>query len=111
MSVTARLFAPLLSAPAQPLVTHYDDALGSRIELSRATVANWAAKTANWLRDELDVEVGSPVSVNLPAHWQTVGVLSVLSAGASLVQCSNLDVAALPKRAESERTTVELLKP
>jgi uncharacterized protein (TIGR03089 family) len=38
-------------------------------------VANWAAKTANWLRDELDVTVGSPVSVALPAHWQTVGVL------------------------------------
>jgi uncharacterized protein (TIGR03089 family) len=75
MSVTDRLFAPLLSAPAKPLVTHYDDAVGSRIELSRATVANWAAKTANWLRDELDVTVGSPVSVALPAHWQTVGVL------------------------------------
>ncbi|QUQ70918.1 TIGR03089 family protein [Kutzneria sp. CA-103260] len=236
MSVTARLFAPLLSAPATPLITHYDDVLGSRIELSRATVANWAAKTANWLRDELDVEVGSPVSVALPSHWQTVGVLlgawwcgahvvadpagatvafigpdgsapgaesvavvaldplgrglsgeapdggldylvesrifgddfiaydqvpgdapafhgftvddlislaatrasalnigagdrvlstldwstsdgltdgllSVLSAGASLVQCSNVDVAALPKRRESERTTVELLRP
>jgi uncharacterized protein (TIGR03089 family) len=75
MSVTDRLFAPLLSAPAKPLVTHYDDAVGSRIELSRATVANWAAKTANWLRDELDVTVGSRVSVALPAHWQTVGVL------------------------------------
>jgi uncharacterized protein (TIGR03089 family) len=236
MSVTDRLFAPLLSAPAKPLVTHYDDAVGSRIELSRATVANWAAKTANWLRDELDVTVGSPVSVALPAHWQTVGVLlgawwcgahvvdssegatvafigpdgsapgaesvavvaldplgrglsgdapagqldylvesrifgddfiaydkvpgdapafhgstvdslvvaaadraaalgigpadrvlstldwstpdglldgllSVLSAGASLVQCSNTDVAALPKRRESERTTIDLLQP
>ncbi|MEV6607519.1 TIGR03089 family protein [Kutzneria sp. NPDC051319] len=235
MSVTERLFAPLLSMPAKPLVTHYDDALGSRIELSRATVANWAAKTANWLRDELDVEVGSRVSVDLPAHWQTIGVLlgawwcgahivgssegatvafvgpegsapgaaevaavaldplgrglssdgldvaldylvesrifgddfiaydkvsgdapafhgstvdelvaaaadraaalgigpedrvlstldwstsdglvdgllSVLSAGASLVQCSNLDVAALPKRRESERTTIDLIK-
>jgi uncharacterized protein (TIGR03089 family) len=235
MSVTARLFTPLLSAPAQPLITHYDDAMGSRIELSRATVANWAAKTANWLRDELDVEVGSTVSVALPAHWQTVGVLlgawwcgahvvadpagatvafigtdgsapgaesvavvaldplgrglsgeapdggldylvesrifgddfiaydtvpgdapafhgstvdelialaaaraaalgigsddrvlstldwstpdglvdgllAALSAGASLVQCSNLDVAALPKRRGSERTTVELIK-
>ena len=236
MSVTERLFTPLLSAPAKPLVTHYDDAVGSRIELSRATVANWAAKTANWLRDELDVEVGSPVSVALPAHWQTVGVLlgawwcgahvvassegatvafvgpsgsapgaesvavvaldplgrglsgdapdggldylvesrifgddfvaydkvpgdapafhgstvdeliasaadraaalgigsedrvlstldwstpddlldgllAVLAAGASLVQCSNVDVAALPKRRESERTTIDLIKP
>jgi uncharacterized protein (TIGR03089 family) len=233
MSVTARLFTPLLSSPAEPLITHYDDSIGSRIELSRATVANWAAKTANWLRDELDVEVGSTVSVALPAHWQTLGVLlgawwcganvvvdspagasvafiaadgsaagaeavaavaldplgrglsgepkggaldylnesrifgddfipydtvpgsapafgsatvddlvaaagqtsltakdrvlstldwstqdglitgllAVLSAGASLVQCGNLDVATLPKRRESERTTVELLRP
>ncbi|GAA0597422.1 TIGR03089 family protein [Kutzneria viridogrisea] len=75
MSVTARLFTPLLTSAARPLITHYDDAVGSRVELSRATTANWAAKTANWLRDELDVETGSPVSVELPAHWQTLGVL------------------------------------
>jgi len=79
MSVTDRLFAPLLSAPAKPLVTHYDDAVGSRIELSRATVANWAAKTANWLRDELDVTVGSPVSVALPAHWQTAAARCLIT--------------------------------
>ncbi|GAA3634069.1 TIGR03089 family protein [Lentzea roselyniae] len=76
MSVTEILFTPLLKAdPGRPLITHYDDAAGSRIELSRATVKNWAAKTANWLRDEHDVEPGDPVAVLLPAHWQTVGVL------------------------------------
>lgn len=76
MSVTEILFTPLLKAdPGRPLITHYDDATGSRIELSRATVKNWAAKTANWLRDEHDVEPGDPVAVLLPAHWQTVGVL------------------------------------
>ncbi|HEX8864489.1 MAG TPA: TIGR03089 family protein, partial [Lentzea sp.] len=46
-----------------------------RVELSRATIANWAAKTANWLRDEHDVEPGDPVAVLLPAHWQTAGLL------------------------------------
>lgn len=76
MSVTEILFTPLLKAdPGRPLITHYDDATGSRVELSRATVANWAAKTANWLRDEHDVEPGDPVAVLLPAHWQTAGLL------------------------------------
>ncbi|MDT7783657.1 MAG: hypothetical protein QOF58_2076 [Pseudonocardiales bacterium] len=76
MSVTEILFTPLLKADSgRPLITHYDDAAGSRVELSRATIANWAAKTANWLRDEHDVEPGDPVAVLLPAHWQTVGLL------------------------------------
>lgn len=76
MSVTEILFTPLLKAdPGRPLITHYDDAAGTRIELSRATVKNWAAKTANWLRDEHDVEPGDAVAVLLPAHWQTVGLL------------------------------------
>ncbi|PRY43823.1 TIGR03089 family protein [Umezawaea tangerina] len=76
MSVTEALFTPLLAAePGRPLITHYDDADGSRVELSRATIANWAAKTANWLRDEHDVEPGDRVAVLLPAHWQTAGVL------------------------------------
>jgi uncharacterized protein (TIGR03089 family) len=61
--------------PARPAVTHYDDAAGTRVELSAATLANWAAKTANWLVDEHDVEPGDPVAVRLPAHWQTAGVL------------------------------------
>lgn len=76
MSVTEILFAPLLKAdPGRPLITHFDDAAGTRMELSRATTANWAAKTANWLRDEHDVEPGDPVAVLLPAHWQTAGLL------------------------------------
>lgn len=76
VSVTEALLKPLLAAdPARPLITHYDDAAGTRIELSRATMANWAAKTANWLRDELDVEPGGRVAVLLPPHWQTVGIL------------------------------------
>ncbi|MEU6643761.1 TIGR03089 family protein [Saccharomonospora sp. NPDC046836] len=76
MSLTEHLLRPLLtSAAARPLLTHYDDALGSRIELSVATLANWAAKTANWLVEEFDVEAGDDVAVALPAHWQTAGVL------------------------------------
>lgn len=76
MSITETLLRPLLAtAAAKPAITHYDDATGARIELSTTTLANWAAKTANWLVEEFDVEPGDPVCVRLPAHWQTAGVL------------------------------------
>jgi uncharacterized protein (TIGR03089 family) len=75
LTVTDALLTPLMRTPSRPLITHYDDKQDSRIELSVATTANWAAKTANWLREECDVEPGAAVAVLLPAHWQTVGVL------------------------------------
>ncbi|MEV6910758.1 TIGR03089 family protein [Amycolatopsis sp. NPDC051071] len=75
MSLTELLLRPLLGSPAKPLITHYDDKQGSRVELSVATTVNWAAKTANWLVDEFDVEPGDEVAVLLPSHWQTAGVL------------------------------------
>ena len=65
----------LASGGARPLITHYDDAAATRVELSVTTLANWAAKTANWLVEEVDVEPGDEVAVRLPAHWQTAGVL------------------------------------
>lgn len=69
--------------PGQPLVTYYDDATGERTELSATTLANWVAKTANLLRDDLMVEPGDRVAVALPAHWQTVAVaLAVWDVGA-----------------------------
>ncbi|HWN26931.1 MAG TPA: TIGR03089 family protein [Actinomycetospora sp.] len=79
MTVTDALLGPLLAAdPARPLITFYDDATGERIELSGATFGNWVAKTANLLRDECDVEPGTPVAVLLPAHWQTAAALCAL---------------------------------
>ena len=67
---------PLLAAdPAGPRITYYDDATGMRIELSAVTLANWAAKTGNLLRDELGAGAGSRVAVLLPAHWQTAAVV------------------------------------
>ncbi|MGD9525412.1 TIGR03089 family protein [Pseudonocardia sp.] len=77
MSLTAALLDPLLAGPgaARPLVTYYDDATGERIELSAVTTANWAAKAANLLRDDCDVEPGTRVGILLPAHWQTAAVL------------------------------------
>jgi uncharacterized protein (TIGR03089 family) len=76
VGITETLFRPLLAGDrSRPLITHYDDAAGTRVELSVATMANWAAKTANWLTEEFDIEPGSKVAVRLPAHWQTAGVL------------------------------------
>ncbi len=76
MTVTDALLVPLLAADAgRPRITFYDDATGERVELSGTTVANWTAKTANLLRDELDVQPGSRVAVLLPAHWQSAAAL------------------------------------
>ncbi len=76
MTVTDALLAPVLAADARrPLITFYDDATGERLEFSGETLANWIAKTANFLRDECDVEPGMRVAVLLPAHWQTAVAL------------------------------------
>jgi uncharacterized protein (TIGR03089 family) len=53
----------------RPLVTFYDDASGERVELSVATYANWVAKTAGLLQDELELDPGGTVLVELPTHW------------------------------------------
>jgi uncharacterized protein (TIGR03089 family) len=77
---------PLLAVGSAPRITYYDDATGERIELSTVTLANWAAKTGNLLRDELGVGPGSRVALLLPAHWQTLGVLlGVWYVGAEVV--------------------------
>ncbi|MCV7328892.1 TIGR03089 family protein [Mycobacterium cookii] len=65
----------LRADPVGPRITYYDDATGERIELSAVTLANWAAKTGNLLRDELGAGPVSRVAVLLPAHWQTAAVL------------------------------------
>ena len=65
----------LRADPVGPRITYYDDATGERIELSAVTLANWAAKTGNLLRDELGAGPATRVAVLLPAHWQTVAAL------------------------------------
>ncbi|RVW04564.1 TIGR03089 family protein [Rhodococcus spongiicola] len=75
-NLASALLDPILAAdPAGPRITYYDDATGERIELSAITLANWAAKTANFLCDEFALMPGARVSVLLPAHWQTAAVL------------------------------------
>ncbi|WP_063736108.1 TIGR03089 family protein [Streptomyces sp. RTd22] len=87
MNATDRTPADLLRSalaadPARPLVTFYDDATGERVELSVATFANWVAKTANLLQDDLAAAPGDRVALLLPAHWQTaVWLLACSSVG------------------------------
>jgi uncharacterized protein (TIGR03089 family) len=89
---TGLLAGALRRDPAGPLITHYDDATGERVELSGTTLANWVAKTANLLQDEFDVGTGSTVAVALPVHWQTAAVLlGVWSCGAAVLDTAAED--------------------
>jgi len=83
-------------------VTWYDDAAGptrgERIELSARVLANWTAKAANLLVDELDVEPGDEVVLALPTHWRALyWSLAAWSAGAVVVVPDG--VGDLPSRA------------
>ncbi|WP_328352411.1 TIGR03089 family protein [Mycobacterium sp. NBC_00419] len=95
MNIADAVLDPLLRAdPMGPRITFYDDASGERIELSTVTLANWAAKTANLLRDELGAGAGSRVAVLLPAHWQSAAVLlGVWWIGAEVVLGGSSDLA------------------
>lgn len=56
-----------------------------RVELSGRVLDNWAAKTSNYLAEELDAEPGSTVELDLPAHWRTlVWALGAWQAGCQL---------------------------
>lgn len=94
LTLTGALLDPLMrDNPAGPRITYYDDATGERVELSTATLANCAAKTANLLRDELGAGPGTRVGVLLPAHWQTAAVLlGIWWIGAEAVLDSSDDV-------------------
>jgi uncharacterized protein (TIGR03089 family) len=63
------LASQLRRDPGRPLVTFYDDATGERVELSVTTYANWVAKTAGLMQDELDLTRGDKVRIDLPTHW------------------------------------------
>ena len=65
----ALLATRLRTDPAQPLVTAYDEESGERTELSATTYGNWVSKTANLLVEELDLEPGDTLLLDLPPHW------------------------------------------
>jgi uncharacterized protein (TIGR03089 family) len=94
-NLSEAILDPMLRAdPVGPRITYYDDATGERIELSAVTLANWAAKTGNLLRDELGAGPASRVAVLLPAHWQTAAVcFGVWWVGAEVVLGGRADIA------------------
>ncbi|TNM42732.1 TIGR03089 family protein [Nocardioides albidus] len=65
----AVLTTRLRTDPGQPLVTFYDHATGERVELSVTTWANWVAKASSLLVDELGLERGDRLAIDLPPHW------------------------------------------
>jgi len=76
--------------PTRPRLTWYDDApgptQGERIELSGRVMANWAAKAANLLQDDLDAGPGTVVELDLPVHWRAAyWLFAAWSVGAEVV--------------------------
>lgn len=129
LSPRARSFPDVLAAalraePARPFVTFYDDRTGERVELSVTTYANWVAKTAGLVQDELDVERGGLVLVDLPTHWlgavwlgaawtggQVVTTDSALVGDADLVVCGPEGVEQYAEHADSVPVAALSLRP
>lgn len=88
---TPTIFADVLATrlrndPGRPLVTFYDHASGERVELSATTWANWVAKAGSLLVDELGLERGDRLGIDLPPHWLgTVFLGAAWSAGLVVV--------------------------
>ncbi|MEA5456201.1 TIGR03089 family protein [Sinomonas sp. JGH33] len=68
-----------------PRLTWYGPG-GERVELSGRVLDNWAAKTSNFLVEELDAEPGTPFRIDVPAHWKSAVIaLAGWQAGGVLV--------------------------
>ena len=72
--VTTAVLGPLLRLdPHRPRLTWYSG-LG-RTELSTASLANWSAKVAGLLRDELAAPPGATIAVLTTPSWQSAPIL------------------------------------
>ncbi|HEX3897741.1 MAG TPA: TIGR03089 family protein [Mycobacteriales bacterium] len=70
---------------SRPFITWYGAAAGERVELSLATTANWVAKIAGYVEDELDTYADQPIVIDPALHWiSAVAVLAIWSAGAEV---------------------------
>lgn len=71
--MTTTIFEALTAATRKrgdrPAVVFADAGTGERTELGFATLHNWVSKTANLLVDQLDVGLGSEVTLTGPTHW------------------------------------------
>ena len=73
VGVTAALLGPLLAGDSgRPRITWYG---AGRTELSTASLANWSAKVAGLLCDELGGTTGGVVVVRATPSWQLVPLL------------------------------------
>lgn len=63
---------------AAPLLTYYDLDTGERTELSATSFLNWVDKTSNLFVDDLRLESGAVVGLELarsaPGHWLTLAI-------------------------------------
>lgn len=59
----------LLAQSHAPAFTHYDE---QRLELGGKVVVNWLNKLANFYLEELALEPGQTVLLDLPCHWRTI---------------------------------------
>jgi len=114
----AALLRRLVAAdPGRPRVTVYDDTdsptRGERIELSARVLANWVAKAANLLRDDLDAGPGSVVLLDLPPHWRTLyWAVAAWSVGACVEVPANrttVDAGPGPARAEAGNAVADVV--
>jgi uncharacterized protein (TIGR03089 family) len=79
----------LRAGAGTPLVVHYDQTAGSRVELSATTFANWVAKTSALVVDELGLGRGDRLRLELPVHWlEVVWVGAALNVGLVLSDAS-----------------------
>ena len=94
---TACLAALLATAPSRPVLTSVRS--DERIDLSATTLANWVAKAANFLLDDLGLAPGDGLALAMPRHWlAAVWVLAADAVGAATevlpVEESSIDVPA-----------------
>src|SRR5512144_1654173 len=129
ISSSARSFSELLNRglqadAARPFVTFYDDRTGERVELSVTTYGNWVAKTAGLVQDELGLERGDLLLLDLPTHWlgavwlgaawtggQVVTTDAALADEAALVVCGPDGVERYADRAGSVPVVALSLRP
>lgn len=101
------LDAALRRDGARPFLTWYDDATGERIELSVATIANWAAKTANLLVDEHGLDADDVIGLAPASHWlSAVALLGAWTAGVGVDVTGAHAGVSLPGEAAAFMSTV-----
>lgn len=100
-----RLLAALEQAGPHPVLAWYGES--SRIELSGHVLANWLIKTIGHLHDEIALEPGEQLVLDLPPHWKRlVLALAAWALGAEVTVLDRDDEAArtAEEAEEADRT-------